>query len=255
MSGAKRKGGYRKGVVDDYLNSYPEPEENERIALVCGSRGNNIFEISLSFNLLPSSIPGNPPAPLSSATTTSTSATQESTQNHSLPISEISSSSSYTFSSSVELAILPNKFKNLIWVKRGDYVIVSSGDDSASKFGEDATSRSGKKEKGDKVKFFIKCILNRDQIKHLKAIKKWPQQEDDSSSAAPIASHNVEGVYSDDLMPGYEMTQGDFECSEEYGEGEDADEEFPQASTIFSSLGVTDSSSSVRSDDNGGSDS
>ena len=75
-----------------------------------------------------------------------------------------------------ELALLPNKFKKLIWIKKGDYVIVSS---SLSEE-ENAVSSA-------KVKYLIKCILNKDQIKHLKQISKWPEYLA-SNDSAPVIS-------------------------------------------------------------------
>ncbi|CAN0591654.1 unnamed protein product, partial [Ectocarpus sp. 12 AP-2014] len=68
---------YRKSVTDDYLNSTPEPGENEEIALAQAPRGSNIIEIMLA-NGEPS------------------------------------------------LALLPTRFRKLIWVKRGDYLITST---------------------------------------------------------------------------------------------------------------------------------
>ena len=234
MSGAKRKGGYRKGVIDDYLNSYPEPENNERIALVCGSRGNNIFEISLSLQLSAFvTTPASPPSSSSSTTAVSMPS-----------VTQASSSSS-----SVELAILPNKFKNVIWVKRGDFVIVSSGNESTSATAGDDTNRGGRKEKGDKVKFFIRCILNRDQIKHLKAIKKWPGQEDSHDATASIAGSNViDGLFSDDLMPGYHATQ---EYEGEQEEEEDMDKEMKDATStsVFTSVNLAETDCARNSGD------
>ncbi|CAM9557107.1 unnamed protein product, partial [Chrysoparadoxa australica] len=62
------------------------------------------------------------------------------------------------------LAILPTKFRKLIWVKRGDYVIVSTSDGGYE---------NSKGEEG-KVRHMTEHILNQDQIKHLKALGKWP---------------------------------------------------------------------------------
>jgi probable RNA-binding protein EIF1AD len=56
-----------------------------------------------------------------------------------------------------ELAMLPNKFKKLIWVRRGDYVIASSSAD-------DCTTATGDE---GKVRYMIKHILSKEQIKHL----------------------------------------------------------------------------------------
>ena len=78
-----------------------------------------------------------------------------------------------------ELALLPNKFKKLIWIKKGDFVIVSS---SLSEE-ESAVSLA-------KVKYLIKCILNKDQIKHLKQKSKWPEYLASNDSAPVISDKN-----------------------------------------------------------------
>ena len=45
MSGAGRKGAYRKGVTEEVINGTPLPEENEFVALVKAPRGGNVIEI------------------------------------------------------------------------------------------------------------------------------------------------------------------------------------------------------------------
>jgi probable RNA-binding protein EIF1AD len=66
-----------------------------------------------------------------------------------------------------QLAILPSKFNKLIWVKRGDYCIVQTGEDSS----EEETTSGG-------VRYLITHILYKDQIKHLKSKKLWPSGKD-----------------------------------------------------------------------------
>ena len=63
-----------------------------------------------------------------------------------------------------QLAILPSKFHKLIWVKRGDYCIVETGEETQD-------TNSG-------VRFIITHILYKDQIKHLKAKKLWPSSKE-----------------------------------------------------------------------------
>lgn len=53
MAGVGRRTLYRKSVTDDYLNSTPEPGENEEIALAQAPRGSNIIEVSVESSLLP----------------------------------------------------------------------------------------------------------------------------------------------------------------------------------------------------------
>lgn len=63
------------------------------------------------------------------------------------------------------LALLPTKFRRLIWIKRGDYLIVSSGGD-------------------DKVSFIVRSVLYPKQIKHLKDEKLWPFEEEEGEEEA-----------------------------------------------------------------------
>jgi len=65
---------------------------------------------------------------------------------------------------SSSLAILPTKFRKLIWVKRGDFLIVSGTS-------HDFLTAAG--EKG-KVKFMVEHILYKEQVKHLKEAGLWP---------------------------------------------------------------------------------
>ena len=99
MAGLGRRSHYRKHLTDSVLNDFPEPNpsEGERLARVVGTRGSNQFEIILS---LPSS------------------SSSVSTLNHGSDSKRIP-----------KLAILPTKFRKLVWVKRNDFVIVRCGDD------------------------------------------------------------------------------------------------------------------------------
>lgn len=67
--------------------------------------------------------------------------------------------------SEIELAMLPSKFKKLIWIKRNDFLIVDKSD------GDIETSKG---EKG-KVMYNISHILQPNQIKELKKENKWPE--------------------------------------------------------------------------------
>jgi probable RNA-binding protein EIF1AD len=69
-----------------------------------------------------------------------------------------------------ELALLPTKFHKLVWVKRGDYVIVDKGDESLNEIeGEDSGG----------FRFMIAHILYKDQIKHIKNEGLWPIEFED----------------------------------------------------------------------------
>jgi probable RNA-binding protein EIF1AD len=70
-----------------------------------------------------------------------------------------------------ELALLPTKFHKLVWVKRGDYVIVDTGDESFTAIeGEDSGG----------FRFMIAHVLYKDQIKHIKNEGLWPIEFEDA---------------------------------------------------------------------------
>ena len=92
------------------------------------------------------------------------------------------------------LAMLPNRFRNLIWIKRNDFVVVVDlmgstitaptstaemptganigGEEMPNVFDLPSSSSSSRK-------FEIKEILNKGHIKQLKAQHKWPVEFDD----------------------------------------------------------------------------
>lgn len=125
MAGLGRRSHYRKHLTDSVLNDYPEPDssEGERLARVVGTRGSNQFEIILSL-----ADPSSFPSSSSSAAVQSTS-TAIGGESKRLP----------------KLAILPTKFRKLVWVKRNDFVIVRCGDDE-----EDERATDGDGDAGDK---------------------------------------------------------------------------------------------------------
>ena len=64
------------------------------------------------------------------------------------------------------LAMLPTKFRKLIWVKRGDFVMATGVDKGA-----ECETHSGK---GTKVNFMVTHVLYKEQIKHLQQKALWP---------------------------------------------------------------------------------
>jgi probable RNA-binding protein EIF1AD len=74
----------------------------------------------------------------------------------------------------VGLAMLPTKFRKLVWIKRGDFVIISAAEG-------DFTTADGS---AGRVRFMIDHILYADQIKHLKACGKWPAAFESAAVAA-----------------------------------------------------------------------
>ena len=135
MSGAGRKGGYRKGVTSDVLDGLPEPEEGESIVQVVGLRGSNLMEIVCA-------------------------------------------------DGSSSLAMLPNKFRKLIWVKRGDYLIAASAEGDV----ETVNKKGGKQ---GKVKYMVSHILYKPQIKHLTQRGLWPARF--ASAAAGSGAGGAQG--------------------------------------------------------------
>ena len=63
-----------------------------------------------------------------------------------------------------QLAILPTKFRKLVWLKRNDYVICAVADDD---------------DKGDEagIRYMVTHILYKEQVKHLKDKGFWPNHD------------------------------------------------------------------------------
>lgn len=92
----------------------------------------------------------------------------------------------------VELARLPNKFNKLIWIKKNEYLIVERNSV------EEESNAS-------KVKYSITNVINKDNIKSLKANGMWPEQFNKEKDVVQVNEYSQ-----DDLMPGY------VEAEEEY---------------------------------------
>ena len=74
------------------------------------------------------------------------------------------------------LAILPNKFRNLIWIKRNDYIVVNA---LTTTITEEITSDGDQQSRHTSSilstkKYEVKEILRKNHIKQLKARKAWP---------------------------------------------------------------------------------
>ena len=143
MAGLGRRTHYRKHVTDSVLHDFPEPLQDESIAVVVQTRGSNQFDVQLPH------------------------------------------------STESQLAILPTKFRKLVWLKRNDYVIVqtaSTVNDNRENTDEGDTSNDGEsKEIGvgtavtsettqdtGSIRCVVKHILYSDQIKHLRSKGLWP---------------------------------------------------------------------------------
>jgi len=158
MAGLGRRSHYRKYLTDSVLNDFPEPKssEGERIAQVVGSRGGNLLEIQVA-----------PPPPTNDGDEGDSEESQNNTNSNN--------------KKQPQLALLPTKFRKLVWVKRGDYIIVG-GDETAQKqdTGKASISTEDENEHQDneniKVRYMVHHILYRDQVKHLKSLGVWPKQ-------------------------------------------------------------------------------
>ena len=127
------------------------------------------------------------------------------------------SSSHYKPSCSV---VLPSKFRKVIWVKRGDYVIVDVGNNNNNDNNDNDNNdnndnnNDNNNNDDDKCHYMIKHILNKDQIKHIKSINLWPVEFDNDDGKR---SKEGQGYGNDnDIMPGYEEAE-----EEEYYDDED----------------------------------
>jgi len=184
MAGLGRRSHYRKHLTDSVLNDLPEPKwPHERIAQIVGSRGGNFFDILVS------------------------------------PSSELLQQSSKELPPQCKsrLALLPTKFRKLVWVKRGDYVIVHCGDDDESQNAEEPTRQENtrnefktleeKKEEETKekgVRYMIQHVLYKEQVKHLKSKGLWPNVFNDDTHEYTTNSHSVDNT---DELVGNETTQ------------------------------------------------
>jgi probable RNA-binding protein EIF1AD len=179
MAGLGRRTHYRKHLTDQVLFDTPEPSGNETIAKIVNTRGGNQFDILLSNN-------------------------HNSSDGKNNDNTSSSSSSSIHQFSLPQLAILPTKFHKLVWVKRNDFVIVQTGiDDDRTEEVDEAGSREDQEDKitlsttddkdsavttaghpssmpddiGGGIRYIIKHILYKEQVKHLRSKGLWPEHD------------------------------------------------------------------------------
>jgi probable RNA-binding protein EIF1AD len=113
------------------------------------------------------------------------------------------------------LALLPNKFKKVIWVKRNDFVLITSASDESTVFEQASEtaalmtlgatpSAAPSSTKEAKIQHQIEFILGKDQIKNIRDNNLWP---------AEFEGKGVKGDSSrraqDDIMPDYEEEDAD----------------------------------------------
>ena len=133
------------------------------------------------------------------------------------------------------LAMLPNRFRNLIWIKRNDFVVVvdlmvsTTATATATTTTEILVETSGGTAEVSQVfnptpssssskKFEIKEILNKGHIKQLKAQRKWPIEFDDRQQSE-------EGMLQNSYLPEID----DDDDAEDYNDDENLEGELVDA--------------------------
>ena len=209
MAGLGRRTHYRKHLTDKVLHDFPVPSRNECIAKVVATRGGNQFDILLA---LP--------------------ADSKKTDGPRIP----------------QLAILPTKFRKLVWVKRSDFVIVQTGgddEDVAELEPNDVDKR--KKDKGG-VRYIINHILYKEQVKHLRSEGLWPSTDPEFDSIAP---KDIESSTATGFQPGEKRVSDDGIVYEYGGDYDDdnADADLFINTNRIRNLALQDSSSDESGED------
>lgn len=99
------------------------------------------------------------------------------------------------------LGLLPNKFRNLIWIKRNDFVIVTTTSelDNVESAPESVPKAAGAELLVPLKRFEIKEILNAEHIKHLRSSNQWPAKFKDLNFGTGVkVAANIS--YPDDIM-------------------------------------------------------
>eukprot|EP00948_MAST-09A_sp_MAST-9A-sp1_P001301 g1301.t1 len=191
MSGMRRRTKYRKNVQNDYLNEYPVPDfsQGEKLARMLKSHGSNIIEIEV--------LPGqtnreittdqnetsdekgtlekvnqqssleNVEVALKKEKTTALDSSAASTPSVAAKLTNSKTTITNTPPKTSGLCRIPTKFRRLIWVRKGSYLIVN---------GSESDYETAKGVKG-RVIYEVKHVLNEDQIQHIKDEGLWPQQQ------------------------------------------------------------------------------
>ena len=136
------------------------------------------------------------------------------------------------------VGLLPNKFRNLIWIKRNDFVVITglSSSESTSEPGSAAAAATtvttatttatttAATTAATTTTFEIKEILNKSHIKQLKARNLWPIAfGDDHGTAAGNESSSYMGDMGDDLCDAEGEGEDELEDEEDEEEEEERD--------------------------------
>lgn len=161
----KRRTPYRKNVEKDVLEALPEPAEGQHIVQVVQAHGSNIFEVAFP----PPSL-STPSRDDTTTTTMTTEATEATTTAEAKTTTATTTAAAAAAPANNTLARLPTRFRKLIWVKRGTYLLCSSSD-------ADYQTSNGKK---GKVTMNVEYVLFERQVKHLQKRNMWPDAWSDA---------------------------------------------------------------------------
>lgn len=102
------------------------------------------------------------------------------------------------------LGLLPNKFRNLIWIKRNDFVIVTitSQPDNNEVVTDAPAKSSGADLQSSMKRYEVKEILNAEHIKHLKSSNQWPSKFKDLNFGTGVKAAENISYPEDDMIDG-----------------------------------------------------
>jgi probable RNA-binding protein EIF1AD len=234
MSGLGRRTHYRKHLTDSVLYDFPEPASNECIAKVISTRGSNQFDVQLA---------------------------KEKSQIRRIDDEIEQNDDISTPNSLVVLAILPTKFRKLIWLKRNDYVIVQYAKDIDDDDNDLSDEKVEDKEKismsnecidsngtnddrdtatiksvsttamnGGGIRYMITHILYKDQIQHLISNELWPSHDLNFDVSSSNDDHrNKNEPTSDGIVyntANFNQNNDDYDSYDEYGrKGDEYDDD------------------------------
>jgi translation initiation factor IF-1 len=199
MAGLGRRTHYRKHLTDQVLFDLPVPDkETDQVGKIVATRGSNQFDVLLSDG-----------------------------------------------ANSKVLAILPTKYRKLVWLKRNDFVIVESGladgeadsQESEASGTADELTTTGDNDvppvltriddsTGGGIRYMIKHILYKDQIRNLIEKGFWPEKDPEFqtevSSTLLSSGEAYRGASADNALPTagadgivYEADYNEEECEDD----------------------------------------
>ena len=189
MSRLKSK--YRKRVTSDYLSNstlHDDSTENLQLAQIVENRGGNLFLIKLFPKCSSELYASMHPFPADSTTEVHNNAPD------------------FDFF----VAKLPNKFNKCIWIKKNDFVMVSS-------FDEDIDSTRGASFVSSKHGYEINQILKAADVKAMKSAGVWPVLDSETA----ISTEKISPKPNSYMQEYEEMGKNDMEDQEEEGGEED----------------------------------